>query len=637
MNKKVLSLLGAAFLSYTAMAQEQITDTTATVQQLDEVVLDTKFKLNREKSGKVITKITRADLEKVQGQSLAQSISAVSGIEITGSRSNQGQNLSYRVRGGNNGQVVILIDGLQVNDPSSSSSDFDLRLLDVNLIESIEIIKGGVSTLYGTGAATAVISITTKKSDKELIATGINLSVGSNRTTANEAYGINTTNLSANVSGKVKKFNYLVAGAVEGSKGISAAASSTVGTTFNDDPFHRSSFTGKLGYEFSKAFSLNAFSNINKVDADFDAGFGADGANSFSSRNVQIGINPEYKYNKGSVVLNASMADTERIFKMSSESIYKGNSIIGDLYNRTKITSFLWGVVGANFSQTEMEQFSAFGNISNEDASITTIDPYLNLTYLSDFGLTVNAGARFNNHSDYGNHLVYNFNPSFLFDVNDDLNVKVLASGSTAFIAPSLSQLYNPSYGNRDLKPEESLNGEAGFELNYTKDYRFSAVAFHREDTNKIIWAGSGYANADAGMIKTQGVELEASANLIKGFSLNANYTFLQPNTDVDGIRLPKHKANATASYLFNKEKTTVTASYQFNDVRLDQYYVWPAGNTPVSLDAYSLLNVFVGHQVTENLKLTASLFNALDEEYTEIYGYSTRGRNYMFGLAVKF
>ena len=637
MNKKMLSLLGAAFLSYTAMAQEQITDTTATVQQLDEVVLDTKFKLNREKSGKVITKITRADLENVQGQSLAQSISAVSGIEITGSRSNQGQNLSYRVRGGNNGQVVILIDGLQVNDPSSSSSDFDLRLLDVNLIESIEIIKGGVSTLYGTGAATAVISITTKKSDKELIATGINLNVGSNRTTANEAYGINTTNLGANVSGKVNKFNYLVAGAVEGSKGISAASSSTPATTFNDDPFHRSSLTGKLGYEFSKAFSLNAYTNINKVDADFDAGFGADAANSFSSRNVQIGINPEYKYNKGSVVLNASMADTERIFKMSSESIYKGNSIIADLYNRTKITSFLWGVVGANFSQTEMEQFTPFGDISKDDASITTIDPYVNLTYLSDFGLTVNAGARFNNHSDYGNHLVYNFNPSFLFDVNDDLNVKVLASGSTAFIAPSLSQLYNPSYGNRNLKPEESLNGEAGFELNYTKDYRFSAVAFHREDTNKIIWAGSGYANADTGMIKTQGVELEASAKLIKGFSLNANYTFLQPNTDVDGIRLPKHKANATASYLFNKEKTSVTASYQFNDVRLDQYYVWPTGNTPVSLDAYSLLNVFIGHQVTENLKLTASLFNALDEEYTEIYGYSTRGRNYMFGLAVKF
>jgi vitamin B12 transporter len=77
--------------------------------------------------------------------------------------------MNIAARGGNNRQVLILIDGVPINDPSLPNSEFDLRLLNLNDIESIEVVKGPSSVVYGSGAATAVIQIN-KKNSRYLIA-----------------------------------------------------------------------------------------------------------------------------------------------------------------------------------------------------------------------------------------------------------------------------------------------------------------------------------------------------------------------------------------------------------------------------------------------------------------------------------
>jgi len=654
MNKKALSLLGMAFLVCTSYAQEKTQDSLV-VEQLETVVLDTKFNMNREKSGKVIYKISQADLEKVKGQSLAQTINTVSGIEITGAKSVQGTNLEYRIRGGKNNQVVILIDGIQVNDPSTISSDFDMRLLDVNLIKSIEIIKGGVSTLYGSGATTAVINITTKQVTDEKATATVFMNMGSNRAINADKYKLNTATFGANVNGKINKFSYLAAASIENAKGISAAKS-TDGSTFEDDPFERTAITAKIGYDFSKAFKVNAFANYGRFNNQFDNGGTTDGYNQATSENIQLGVNPEYKYRKGSISLTASYAKTDRNNKKTSyPATYLSNTLTADLYNKYKFNRSFWAVIGVNYQEQKMEQSSIpYGSsalvtdLYKNDTEITTIDPYVNATYFSDFGLTVNAGVRLNNHDNYGSHFVYNINPSFNIEATDKLDVKVLASGSTSYIAPTLYQQYSPNYGATDLDPQESLNAEAGVELTYSKKHRFSAIAFHREDKNYIDfvnlydpisgwWIGGVYQNIADDNIKTQGVEVEASLPLCKSLNLNGNYTFTQHETNALSRRIPKHKANSSLSYVYY-EKTSLTLAYQFTDMR--HAAVWnPITFTTddATLDAYSLVNFFVNHQLTESLEINASLFNAFDEEFTEVYGYSTRGRNYLLGLKLNF
>ena len=82
-------------------------------------------------------------------------------------------------------------------------------------------------------------------------------------------------------------------------------------------------------------------------------------------------------------------------------------------------------------------------SINPDSATFTIIDPYANVVYESDFGLNVNAGVRLNNHSEYGSHFVYSINPSFKKDLEFGY-IKGLASYSTAYITPSLYQLFEP-------------------------------------------------------------------------------------------------------------------------------------------------------------------------------------------------
>jgi len=179
------------------------------VETLEEVVItDSKFKMKRENSGKVITKITQNQLQQLQGKSIAEIINATVGIEINGTKSNASQNLSYFVRGGRNRQVLILIDIIAVTDASQIANDYDLRLLNVDQVESIEILKGASSTLYGSGAATAVINITLREASKDKILANFRSVLGSNQNQDDDSYSIKDFRNSVSINGTLNKFTY---------------------------------------------------------------------------------------------------------------------------------------------------------------------------------------------------------------------------------------------------------------------------------------------------------------------------------------------------------------------------------------------------------------------------------------------
>jgi vitamin B12 transporter len=175
-------LVFALTLCATSILTAQKTQKT---EVLDSVMIATKINISRKNSGKVVTTITRAQLKNNQGQSVAQVLNQIAGFEMNGSRSNDGQNLGYFVRGGRNRQVLVVVDGVAVNDPSSIANDYDLRLIPAQTIERIEVLKGAASVLYGSGAATAVISITTLPASKDKIHASISSSIGTNRSAEN--------------------------------------------------------------------------------------------------------------------------------------------------------------------------------------------------------------------------------------------------------------------------------------------------------------------------------------------------------------------------------------------------------------------------------------------------------------------
>lgn len=636
MNKKFIRFSALAlFFAMGAFAQEQ------EPQNLDEVVVsDSKFALAKEKSGKVIVKITAEDLKKRAGQSVAAILSTVAGVEINGNQSRMGKDLGLYIRGGRNHQVLIMIDGVPVTDASGISLSYDLRLLPVEQIESIEILKGASSTLYGSGAATGVINITLKKAAKKEIAGNAYVNMGSQTAAKIVDYSLQDFNQGIAVNGTSKKFSYFTALNSTETTGISEARPASNTEVFENDAFSRVNAVVKVGFKANEAFSLDFFSNYDRLKSDFDSGSFADNKDNFSvSEQFRVGFAPKLKYAKGELVLNASAGLIERgIFNFGSLSNYKSRNVNADLFNKYNFSSEFFLVTGAQFQFHEMSNESQFAVIPTELAKFNMIDPYFTLVYNAEFGLNVNAGARYNMHNEYGNNLVYNFNPSY----NVSSNFKVLASFSTAFVTPSLYQLYS-EYGKLDLAPEKDATAELGFETSIlNKKLVLNAVAFQREEEDAIGFDLIDYKYFNVlGKNKARGLETMVSYAFSDKLKAAANYTFTELERQ-SRILNPKHKVNATLDYQASS-RLAFNMVYQFVSDRVFEYTTYPAPTFDPVLNSeilkdYQLVHANARYDLLKNrLQVFGAVDNIFDRDFVETRGYSTRGRNFKVGLNFLF
>lgn len=636
-----------ALVSTCVMAQDQ---ESIPVNPLKEVVIsDTKFASQKEKSGKVVEVITAEDLAKKSGQSLATVLSQVAGVEVNGNQSANGKNLGYYIRGGKNRQVLIMIDGIPVTDASGITMEYDLRLLPVEQVDRIEVMKGAASTLYGTGAATGVINITLKKSVQKEIQGNAYVNIGSNNTTENKKYNGHDFNQGISVNGEVKKVNYFAGFNSTETSGMSQIAQ-PIGANYDEDRFSRQNAIAKLGFKATEKLTLDFFGNYDRIKNNFDFAFDGTGFNDTdvnvtSSEQVRFGVSPKYKYAKGEFVLNSGFTKINRDYtefnswtNTTDNSSYQSRSVVVDAFNKYNFNNQLALIVGANYQFHDMLSQTPFGTIEREATRFNILDGYATMVYVSDFGLNVNAGTRLNTHSQYGNNVVYNFNPSY--NIKTNFPLKVLASYSTAFITPSLYQLYS-EYGNTNLTPEENSTIEAGFETElWNKKVKLSTVGFYRDQKDAIDFYfnpttfESYYINVD-GKTKAKGIETTISVALNEKISLNGNYTFTQVDQALDRL-IPKHKANASIDFQATK-RVLLNLNYQYLDARNDAFF---NGNTfavdTIQLGSYQLLNALAKYELIKSrLTVFGTVTNIFNEEFVENIGYSTRGRNFKVGLNI--
>jgi vitamin B12 transporter len=625
MNKKCAGLLGFVLLCTSIWSQQQ---DSLQMEQLDEVVVsDSRFRLQRENSGKTVVKITSEEIKRNQGRTVAEIINSKSGIEINGSRSVAGQNLSYFVRGGNNRQVLVLIDGIQVNDPSQIANDFDLRLLDLNTIESIEIVKGAASTLYGNSAATAVISITTKNASKKKVSLSVNSVMGTNTSQNDEGKPIASFNNAVGLSGTLNKLKYTVSFTNQYADGLSAAS----GENIEEDPFSRFNTDVKLGYQFSEAFDVTLYGGQAKFRTDID-GFPppsflfSDTGDRSASEQYRVHVSPRLQYKNGSVSLNAGYTKIDRETISDFPSTFESEGFVMDVFNKYVFNEKFYTIIGFNYQKNK--------TLFDDEVAYANNDPYANVVYVSDFGLNLNAGARLNNHSEYGSQLIYNLNPSYSFKMGDGYG-KIFGSFSTSFIAPSLFQLFDTTFGDPNLEAEENRTLEAGLEVNLGKSLKLSGLFFNRLEENTVLFTlvdpdnfVSQYTNALED-VTAQGVEFELAGEILENLVLNANYSFTEIK-DGNRVRVPKHRANATLAYTVS-DRAGLSLNYQYVGSRTDTDF---SIFENVELDAFSLFDLNFSHRFkNDKVRVFANITNLFNEDYQEIIGYTTRGRNYSFGL----
>ena len=635
MKKQILFVgaLACSFVSTTLFAQEEKKEK---VEFLEEVVVTaTKFETNTKNVGEIIYTITQETIKNNAGKTISDLLNEIPGVEINGNFSTKGQNLGYYIRGGRNRQVAILINGVAVNDPSSFNGDFDLRQIDINQIERIEVLKGASSTLYGTGAATGVINILLKKASKKEFAATFTSSIGTNTSSEDTRFAGDTYMTSLNMNGTLKNVDYLLALSANSSNGLSAAESTT-NTLFEEDAFTRKNVLLNLNFHINNQLKIGVNSSYNQFFTDFDGtdydpvtyeATPADRDNRLKSVQKRFGVHADYKYAKGMLKVRTFFTGIQRN-ETPSEDYFKGEVYGLDVFNNYNINSKYSFLVGFTAQSQDMLQQTAYSAIEKGSGKQHFYDPYVSFNYNSNVGFHLNAGTRLNIHSEYNQNVVFNVNPSYNFRFLDS-DAKIFASYSTAFVTPTLSEIFTKLPSIDALLPEEDVTIEGGFELLFSKKLVLNATYFHREETNKIGYDPISYQTInDFGTFSAKGVETEITFKASDKMQLSANYTFIDRDESLL-LKIPQNKFFVKAAYHLLTD-TFTSLSYRFVDATKD------FGN--VALPSYQLVDFFVNHQLLEDtVTFYGSVTNLFNEDFQEIAGYTTRGRNYNIGLRLQF
>lgn len=597
------------------------------VRDLGQVVVTaSKFETSIEKTGKVIYKITPEDIKNAAGRTVADLLNLLPGINIDGAFGTPGTNLDYNIRGGRNRHTLILIDGLPINDPSSIANDYDLRLLNAQAVEYIEVLKGGASTLYGTGASSGVINIKLKEPTSEVPEVTLSQSIGS----------FSTSNTNADLQGRSGKFKFLASGNFSTSEGISAAKDNDPNIDFGTDGYYRYAGRTKLGYDFSENFSLGANLSYEKLKSDYDDGAFADADNKFTIRQLSLGLNPQWKYNGGKLQLKYNFNRINRGFESAFPSTSKGKNTQADLTNEWVIANKFKSIIGIQYQGYKFEE-------ADEEPTAHNIDPYFNVFADVTDHLTINAGLRLNINSEYGSNLVYNLNPSYLFNLSEQNSLKVFGSYSTAFVSPSLYQLFSSFYGNTNLEAEETDSQELGLSLYLSEAFTMNAEYFWRTEENAIDFVsqfdgdgnyiGGGYENVP-GERKIEGIEIDFEWNILKELSITGNFAKYKFGNPAQFYRIPDQKLGLKTRYSITPQ-TRVSVNYTRFGKREAAIFSDPY---LVTLDAYNLVDLTISHQILDGkLTFSGAINNLLDEDFVGVYGFTTRPANFTIGVTGKF
>jgi vitamin B12 transporter len=640
---KKIFVVAAIFIGSQLQAQQ---DTSL----LDEVVITAnKYPNKTSLTGKVVSVITKEQLEQSGGKDLSQILTEQTGVYIGGANSNAGKDKSLYLRGARVDHTLITIDGVPVYDPSGIGSNFDIRNLSIARIERIEILKGSQSTLYGSDAIAGVINIITKKAGLRPFTGNGLLSYGSN----------NTFRGNAGVNGKTGIVNYDLAYSFSDTKGINEAISNA--TPADRDGFRQNSLQAGLGIQPAKNVTTQSYFRFNRSAGDIDQGAFTDELDyTFTQKSYQAGLRNEIAFGKAklNVLYNYNHIDRLYIddsvksrngFDTYSRGSYQGGEHFIDAYLTTPVGSHSSKfTAGADFRTSNTNQeYSSIGfysyssNYSADSLHHNQLGLYAALNVNTKTGFNLELGNRLNIHSAFGSNYVFNINPSFLLN----RQFKLFANLSSGYRTPSLYQLLS-EYGNRDLKPESAFTAEGGVQY-FSADNKMTGriTAFNRNVKDAIAFQ-SIYINQDKQ--QDHGGEFEILYKPTNRISLKAFYSFVdgkittvqngKDTTYFNLIRRPKHSAGLYTGARIGRN-VFVSANLSWFGKRKDAYFDAMTFQTVhVTLDNYFLLDVYAEYALCKNkIKLFADLRNITNSKYNETAGFNTPGFNGHGGIRFNF
>ncbi|MFT7121435.1 MAG: vitamin B12 transporter [Neolewinella sp.] len=563
---------------------------------------------------------------------LSQLLNEQAGIVINGAYSNPGKDRSIFLRNGANQYTLILVDGQPLVDPSSLGGAVDLRLLDMEGIERIEILRGARSLLYGSDAVAGVINLITKKN------TGTK-SPTLHLRAAGQSY--NTLETGATVSGGLEKLDYRASISYFDTDGISEAEEPASQTgEFGKDGATRFGAGLSLNYRPNENLSIRPALRVASFDGDYDDGSFQDGSNTYTNELINPSLAVDYTKDKWTYAGRYNLAASERIFTSAfGEFVGKGQAHQGELFavldpnNGGSLT----------FGAQLRNEILILDSPDMDDPTATTISPYAQYSLVTKGGFLLDAGARFNNHSEFGGQLNWSLGAGM--QTTDSWSTRL--NVGSAFLSPTLDQLAGPFGANPDLKPQVSTSAELSTQLvDPAGKYSIAITGFQRNIKDVVTFDfAAGYQNQ--GELLDTGVEVEGAVAIGKAFRLDGNLTYVQGKlTSSDGNGgtveskdFPRRPQTSGALGLTFQPRSPFMAriSSVFIGARPDVFFDANFTQMNVDLDAYTLVNAYAEYKFLKQRNLTAfaELRNLTDANFVEVTGFSTQGTTIRVGVKV--
>lgn len=592
MKKLILALSVLAFQK-NLMAQDQARD-------IDEVNLQGRFLSTPYNDvNENVTVITKQQIQNSPATSIDELLQFYSGLDIK-RRGSNGVQSDITIRGSSFEQVLILVNGIRMNDSQTGHNTFNIPF-DISSVERVEIIKGSSAKLYGQNVYAGVINIVTKSSSEEQV------------TIKAQGGDFKTYDLSASATFGSEKFTNLFS--------ISNGASD--GYRYNTD------------YQIRNFFYQNKL-KLNEGSLSLQAGFSEKkfGANGFYASPTAINqyeetqasvVSLQYQQKFNNLSVNSSIywrrGQDMYLYTRQNPAGYRNMHIgnnVGGTVNATYESSLGTTGIGVDYRK----EYLVSSNLGDRNRDVTQVFFDHQFRFFNQ-KLEINPGASWANYSS-GNFFYPGMDVGFIFNPNH----KVFGAISKGFRIPTFTDLYYTSpteIGNPDLVPESAVSSELGYR--FQNDKILAKISgFIRNTNNGIDWLKetpeSPWKAENVGEINLKGFETEFRHQLFPFLNYRLGYTYLDN----------QYKNEELSRYALQNLRHQVVAQLDVKFLKFFSNQLIYKYSERVNLGSYNIVDEQINFRY-KDLNFYVLINNLTNTKYTETNLVPMPGRWFHLGF----
>lgn len=594
--------------------------------------------------GSAVTVLTADDLERRRLNLAAEVLREVPGVAVN-RVGQEGALTQIRIRGAEGNHTLVLIDGIEANDPALTAEFNFANLLTWDL-GRVEVIRGPQSALYGSEAIGGVISLSTVTPER-----GLDLRAEL------EGGSFGTRQYGASASGGGDRVRGLLSATRYDTDGISASPLHDERDGYDNTTVH-----GKLDVDVTDALAArlvlrHSDSRVEEDRQDFDfpptptQGLVVDADNATESSQLYGLAEIEARLLDDRWLHRAAFGYTRTESDSFADAARTG-AADGERRRFGYDTTLRFGGGGVEHALTAGVQHEAleFDNLSATLPGATQSRDDEQTSLVAEYAVTwqervaASLSARRDDNDRFDDATTVRAAASYVLPAG---GTRLHASYGEGITNPNFFELFgflpDSFVGNPDLQPESSRGWDVGIEQyllggRALVDLTWFSADLEDEIVTVFLPSFDSTVENQTGTSERRGVELTAEARLGGRWHLRGSYTYLDA-TDPDGareLRRPRHSGSANLNYAFLGGRGNVNLGALFNGSQRDSEFVSATPASVVTLDDYTLVNLAVSLAVTDRVEVFVRGENLLDEDYTEVFGYAAPGAAGYLGVRAR-